>query len=171
MVFIDEFPVNHDNFKKTIDSIKFFRNLCRSVFMPSILSGTDSSATNLIGQQDSIFSGEVDDPIKWVKVITKLVQPTIKSLCCTIELKPGVYMSDFVNTDGTFDYTRFKNSIFEDKQIAGIDKAIELLKLIFKYSKTGLPGFYFKAVVCLVNNLRRVKVGTLSVYLFLKCFF
>ena len=124
------------------------RNLCRGVFMPSILSGTDSSATNLIGQKDSLFSGEVAYSRKWVKVITKLVQPTIKSLCCTIEVKPGKYMSDFVNDDDTFDYSAFiSNYNFKSELSESLDDALNILKYIFKYSKTGLPGFHFVAIV------------------------
>lgn len=148
LVFIDEFPVNHENYAETIKSIKFLRNLCRGVFMPSILSGTDSSATNLIGQKDSLFSGEVAYSRKWVKVITKLVQPTIKSLCCTIEVKPGKYMSDFVNDDDTFDYSAFiSNYNFKSELSESLDDALNILKYIFKYSKTGLPGFHFVAIV------------------------
>ena len=158
-MFIDEFPANQsDDFSNPVTrKIIFLRNLCRVVQMPSIISGKDATATNYSGP---LISSEYDRyQIRWVKVVTRLVQPTLKSICCTIKIGDG-FISVFVNDDGTsFDYSGFKNFIFgpEHVEVPGLDTAINILKIIFKNMKTGLPGFYIEAIKTFVDILFETK--------------
>lgn len=158
-MFIDEFPANQsDDFSNPVTrKIIFLRNLCRIVQMPSIISSKDATATNYSGP---LISPDYDRyQIRWVKVVTRLVQPTLKSICCTIKIRERL-MSDFVNDDGTsFDYSGFENFIFgpEHIDVNGLDTAMNILKIIFKNMKTGLPGFYIEAIKTFVDILFEAK--------------
>lgn len=122
LVFIDEFPGENlikERYDSLISKTKFLRNLCRSMFLPSILSGTDSNATNLIGHKDAVYSGADSNPRKWVKVIVKLVPATLKSLCCTIKFNSfddatSFYLSDFISDDGlSIKYDEFSSAFLD----------------------------------------------------------
>ena len=89
LLFSDELPDNHDECK---DVVRFLRNLCRVVNIPSMLSGTNSRVTNLIGKRDSRNSGpSIDEGLTpWVKVVTKTPhnpKALLKCLGCSIDVR------------------------------------------------------------------------------------
>ena len=163
LVFIDDFCDNGDQHE--LDKIKFLRDMCRELGLNCVTSGSDSMVSFPYKEPNGDgCSSENYCIFRMAKVVTKGIQPTIKSLCCTIEFDDyegkNAVMGDYISNGGEgFNYEGFTLAIYgpEHETIAGLNTAMKVLEIIFKHSKTGLAGWYFEALKSFVSLLINAK--------------
>jgi len=153
---------------KIIPMIIFLRNLIRATTMSSLLCGTNSQANNLIGENDTEFSGKHDGIKRWVKVLTELIRANMKSLCCNIEFTSNDGQTKFYASDFSFiengqlnlDFKALFIAMFEDafEGIPHHEDAKKLFQFIFKNVNTTLPGIASAATKFIFDSIKSAKV-------------
>ena len=156
LLFSDELPYNQSQCKY---AVCFLRNLCRVIHMPSMLSGTDSHVTNLIGRADYRNSGpSVNEGLKpWVKVVSKTPRDSIlllKCLGCSIEVNlenETVMLDRFIEND-QLNLDRLINDLIgEDNQNTHYVKSV--IGFLFEQLNTGLPGLITECINIALKKL------------------
>ena len=142
VVFIDEMVVSNQ------DQIGLLRNLCRTVHLPVVLSGTNAKVQNLIGKT-GIPDSRVDGINPWVKVVTRFPRATLKSFGSWITFEPLNNLSglaslySFINRLGEIDYERLLSALInrQDFAVAGDWEFLKkLLRFTIDQTCTSLPG-------------------------------
>lgn len=135
---------------------KFIRNLCRAVAIPVIVSGTNATVTNLIGEKEFMSGGTGKGSFSrpWVTVISKLPKSSLQTI--GIAVKFGCHrLSDFYDSAGSFDFKRL--AIVLVGSCEGYINATATVKKFFdfllKQSKTCLPGILFFAFKSVIKNI------------------
>ena len=157
LLFSDELPDNHDECE---DVVRFLRNLCRVVNIPSMLSSTNLRVTNLIGKRDYRNCGpSIDEGLTpWVKVVTKTPQnpkDLLKCLGCSIDVRlrnRKVKLNHYID-NGEIDVDRLLFDLIENNPDKPHVKSI--LEFLFEQLKTSLPGLITEIIKITCNMLSR----------------
>ena len=153
--------------------IRFARNICRIVYIPVALSGTNSRINNLVGKLDSQLSGFTGKH-PWVKVITSVPRANLKTIgysvkCNALDEKNEMKtfkLAEFIKDDVVkYDELLLKligfSTTSEDyQQKLDAEYIVNLLKfLIDEQAPTSLPGLIIGAIQFIINELANYKTS------------
>ena len=127
--------------------------------IPSMISGTNSLVTNLIGKTDIKFSApSTDEGYKpWVKVIKNTPNLHLRCLGCSINLptQHGIVKLDNFILENEIQYDSLLSTLIGDSQDAPYVKSI--LKFLVEQSATGSPGLLTVCFVAALDELCQYK--------------
>ena len=142
--------------------IKFLRDLCRTVALPSNISGTNSSANYLVKQNLTYPVSRVDEcnSKHWVQVTVKTPKAALLAIWKLVKFKNHfgaiVGLTEFISEEdpNELDYIRIMRDIYgREANETELECFEKLAKFLIEQSKTSLPGMIPLVFGYLLENI------------------